>query len=156
MMTKLYALRLADSGIGVYEVRPGIIRTDMTKVSEGRLDQLIQDGISPIRRWGEAEARTTGGRVARGTPPSAEVDSGKDLDSDAIIVTGPTVNDRCRSHSLLEAECDPTLGEIIGRHLDIDAIACQHADAVLAHLAGGMGQNLVLIIELHSKHRIGQ
>lgn len=55
MMTKLYAVRLAESGIGVYEVRPGIIRTDMTKVSEGRLDQLIQDGISPIRRWGEAE-----------------------------------------------------------------------------------------------------
>lgn len=55
MMTKLYAVRLAESGIGVYEVRPGIIRTDMTKVSEGRLDQLIQDGISPIKRWGEAE-----------------------------------------------------------------------------------------------------
>ncbi len=55
MMTKLYAVRLAESGIGVYEVRPGIIRTDMTKVSEARLDQLIKDGISPIRRWGEAE-----------------------------------------------------------------------------------------------------
>lgn len=55
MMTKLYAVRLADTGIGVYEVRPGIIRTDMTKVSEARLDQLIQDGISPIKRWGEAE-----------------------------------------------------------------------------------------------------
>lgn len=54
MMTKLFAVRLAETGIGVYEVRPGIIRTDMTKVSEGRLDQLIRDGISPIRRWGEA------------------------------------------------------------------------------------------------------
>jgi NAD(P)-dependent dehydrogenase (short-subunit alcohol dehydrogenase family) len=55
MMTKLYAVRLAESGIGVYEVRPGIIRTDMTKVSEARLDQLIKDGISPIKRWGTAE-----------------------------------------------------------------------------------------------------
>ncbi len=55
MMTKLFAVRLADSGIGVYEVRPGIIRTDMTKVSEARLDQLIKDGISPIKRWGESE-----------------------------------------------------------------------------------------------------
>jgi len=55
MMTKLYAVRLAESGIGVYEVRPGIIRTDMTKVSEARLDQLIKDGISPIKRWGESE-----------------------------------------------------------------------------------------------------
>lgn len=54
MMTKLFAVRLAETGIGVYEVRPGIIRTDMTKVSEGRLDQLIKDGISPIKRWGEA------------------------------------------------------------------------------------------------------
>lgn len=55
MMTKLFAVRLADSGIGVYEIQPGIIRTDMTKVSEARLDQLIKDGISPIKRWGEAE-----------------------------------------------------------------------------------------------------
>lgn len=55
MMTKLFAVRLAESGIGVYEVRPGIIRTDMTKVSEARLDQLIKDGVSPIKRWGESE-----------------------------------------------------------------------------------------------------
>jgi NAD(P)-dependent dehydrogenase (short-subunit alcohol dehydrogenase family) len=53
MLTKLFALRLAESGIGVYEVRPGIIRTSMTEGSAARLDQLIEDGISPIRRWGE-------------------------------------------------------------------------------------------------------
>jgi NAD(P)-dependent dehydrogenase (short-subunit alcohol dehydrogenase family) len=72
MMTKLYALRLAESGIGVYEVRPGIIRTDMTKVSEGRLDQLIKDGISPIRRWGESEdVAQTVATVAEGRLPFA-------------------------------------------------------------------------------------
>ncbi len=53
MMTKLYALRLADSGIGVFEIRPGIIRTDMTAVVKDRYDKLIGEGLSPIRRWGE-------------------------------------------------------------------------------------------------------
>lgn len=53
MMTKLYALRLAESGIGVFEIRPGIIRTDMTAVVKDRYDKLIGEGISPIRRWGE-------------------------------------------------------------------------------------------------------
>lgn len=53
MMTKLYALRLAESGIGVFEIRPGIIRTDMTAVVKDRYDKLIGEGISPITRWGE-------------------------------------------------------------------------------------------------------
>jgi NAD(P)-dependent dehydrogenase (short-subunit alcohol dehydrogenase family) len=53
MMTKLYALRLAESGIGVFEIRPGIIRTDMTAVVKDRYDKLIGEGLSPIRRWGE-------------------------------------------------------------------------------------------------------
>lgn len=53
MLVKLFALRLAESGIGVFEVRPGIIRTPMTdKVSE-RYDGLIRDGLVPALRWGE-------------------------------------------------------------------------------------------------------
>lgn len=55
MLTRLFALRLAEAGIGVYEVRPGIIRTAMTEGSAARLDQLIEGGISPIRRWGEPD-----------------------------------------------------------------------------------------------------
>jgi len=55
MLTKLFALRLAEAGIGVYEVRPGIIRTAMTEGSAAHLDQLIADGISPLRRWGEPQ-----------------------------------------------------------------------------------------------------
>jgi 3-oxoacyl-[acyl-carrier protein] reductase len=55
MMTKLFGVRLAEDGIGVYEIRPGIIRTEMTaKVAEA-YDALIEDGISPVRRWGEPE-----------------------------------------------------------------------------------------------------
>ena len=55
MMTSLFAVRLAEYGIPVYEIRPGIIKTDMTaKVSE-KYDKLISEGITPIRRWGTPE-----------------------------------------------------------------------------------------------------
>ena len=53
MMSQLYAERLAADDIMCYEVRPGIIRTDMTAVAKDRYDKLIAEGISPIRRWGE-------------------------------------------------------------------------------------------------------
>ena len=52
MMTALFATRLADAGIGVYEIRPGVIETDMTGPVRDRYDQLIADGLTPIRRWG--------------------------------------------------------------------------------------------------------
>jgi len=48
------ALRLADSGISVFEVRPGIIRTDMTAGVAGKYDTLIENGLVPMKRWGEA------------------------------------------------------------------------------------------------------
>ena len=53
MATKLWAARLAEFGIGVYEIRPGIIRTDMTAGAFDRYDGLIKEGLTPIRRWGE-------------------------------------------------------------------------------------------------------
>jgi len=53
MMTRLYAARLAEHGIGVYEIRPGIIETDMTGPVRERYDRMILDeGLTPIRRWG--------------------------------------------------------------------------------------------------------
>ncbi|MER7283489.1 3-ketoacyl-ACP reductase [Dactylosporangium sp. NPDC000244] len=53
MLTKLYAARLAEHGINVYEVRPGIIATDMTDGVKEKYDRLILDeGVTPIRRWG--------------------------------------------------------------------------------------------------------
>ncbi len=56
MMTQLFAARLAEHGIGVYEIRPGIIETDMTGPVKARYDKLIlEDGITPIRRWGKPE-----------------------------------------------------------------------------------------------------
>jgi NAD(P)-dependent dehydrogenase (short-subunit alcohol dehydrogenase family) len=53
MMTVLYADRLAEHGIGVFEVRPGIVRTDMTAAAKEKYDRLIAEGITPIKRWGE-------------------------------------------------------------------------------------------------------
>jgi len=53
MMTKLYADRLAEYGIGVYEIRPGIIHTDMTAPVREKYDKMIAEGLTPIQRWGE-------------------------------------------------------------------------------------------------------
>lgn len=55
MMTALFAERLAEYGILVYEIRPGVINTDMTSVVKARYDALIADGLTPVRRWGEAD-----------------------------------------------------------------------------------------------------
>jgi len=52
MATKLWASRLAPHGIGVYEIRPGIIETDMTSGVQKKYDQLIANGLTPIKRWG--------------------------------------------------------------------------------------------------------
>lgn len=55
MVTTLFADRLAEYGINVYEIRPGIIMTDMTAVVKGKYDKLIEDGLTPIKRWGYPE-----------------------------------------------------------------------------------------------------
>ncbi len=55
MMTQLYADRLAEHHINVYEIRPGIIDTDMTSVARAKYDKLIAEGLTPIRRWGTPE-----------------------------------------------------------------------------------------------------
>lgn len=55
MVTKLFADRLATEGIPVFEVRPGIIETDMTAVVKEKYDKLIKEGVTPIRRMGQPE-----------------------------------------------------------------------------------------------------
>ncbi len=55
MITKLFADRLAEYGIPVNEVRPGIIATNMTSKVKGKYDALIDGGLLPIARWGEPE-----------------------------------------------------------------------------------------------------
>ena len=53
MMVKLFATRLAADGIGVFELRPGIIATPMTAGVSSKYDALIEAGLVPASRWGE-------------------------------------------------------------------------------------------------------
>jgi NAD(P)-dependent dehydrogenase (short-subunit alcohol dehydrogenase family) len=55
MVTKLFADRLAEYGIGVFEIRPGIILTDMTGPVKNKYEQLIAEGLTPIKRMGLPE-----------------------------------------------------------------------------------------------------
>lgn len=55
MTTALFADRLAEYGIPVFEVRPGIIKTRMTETVTEKYDKLIDGGITPIKRWGTPE-----------------------------------------------------------------------------------------------------
>lgn len=70
MLTKLFAVRLAAGGVHVYEVRPGVIRTDMTAVARERYDRLFAEGFTPINRWGEpGDVGTTVATLAAGAFP---------------------------------------------------------------------------------------
>ena len=72
MAVQLWAARLAADGIQVYELRPGIMATDMTKGVKEKYDTLIADGVVPMRRWGTAEdvGVTVGALVTGGFPYS--------------------------------------------------------------------------------------
>ena len=52
MARELFAVRLAEAGIGVYEVRPGLMETDMTRAVKEKYDALIAEGLVPQGRWG--------------------------------------------------------------------------------------------------------
>lgn len=55
MHNKIWAVRLAEYGINVYEVRPGVIRTDMTSGVTEKYDRLIREGLTVQPRWGNPE-----------------------------------------------------------------------------------------------------
>lgn len=55
MITQLFADRLAADGIRVYEIRPGIIETELTATVRDKYNPLIENGLLPIRRWGQPE-----------------------------------------------------------------------------------------------------
>ena len=82
MLARCFALRLADEGIPVHEIRPGVIRTDMTAPVAARYAQRIAEGLSPIRRWGEAEdvghaiAALVGGALPFSTGDAFHIDGG--------------------------------------------------------------------------------
>ena len=82
MATRLWAIRLAEFGIAVYEVRPGIIKTDMTAPVEARYDRLIEEGLLLQPRWGlpddvgRAVAMIVRGELAYSTGQVIVVDGG--------------------------------------------------------------------------------
>ena len=82
MITKLFADRLAEYGITVNEIRPGIIHTGMTETVKQKYDALISDGLLPIARWGEPEdiAKAvyvlSSGQLGYTTGQSIDVDGG--------------------------------------------------------------------------------
>jgi NAD(P)-dependent dehydrogenase (short-subunit alcohol dehydrogenase family) len=55
MATQLWAARLGEWDIPVYEVRPGIVHTDMTAPAKAKCDRLIAEGLLVQSRWGEPE-----------------------------------------------------------------------------------------------------
>jgi len=82
MAARLWATRLADSNIQVYEVRPGIMETDMTSGVKGKYDALIAQGLVPQNRWGnpldtgKAVRSLIGGDFAFSTGSVIHVDGG--------------------------------------------------------------------------------
>ena len=82
MMTKLFGQRLAEHGINVHEIRPGVIRTDMTAPVRESYEARIAAGLSPIKRWGEpadigrAVAALASGAFAFSTGDAYHVDGG--------------------------------------------------------------------------------
>ena len=82
MATKLWSVRLADEGICVYELRPGVIRSDMTSCVSAKYDKLIADGLTLQKRWGEpadigrAVAMLVSGALAYSTGQIINIDGG--------------------------------------------------------------------------------
>lgn len=82
MATRLFAVRLAEAGIPVFEIRPGLIRTDMTAEVRDKYGAMIDAGLSPVRRWGEPEdigravATLVSGRIPFATGMAVDIDGG--------------------------------------------------------------------------------
>ncbi len=82
MATRLWAIRLAEHGIPVYEIQPGLIRSDMTVSAVEKYDKLIAEGLVLQRRWGEpadigrAVAMLARGELAYSTGQVILVDGG--------------------------------------------------------------------------------
>ncbi len=55
MMTKLFAVKMAEFGVNVYEIRPGVIASDMTSTVKEKYDKLIANGLTLQPRWGQPE-----------------------------------------------------------------------------------------------------
>ena len=85
MATKLWSVRLAEFGINVYEIRPGVIKSDMTAVVTAKYDKLIAEGLTLTPRWGFPEdvakvaAAFVRGDLAYSTGQVVNVDGGMQI-----------------------------------------------------------------------------
>ena len=85
MTARVFADRLAEFAIPVYEIRPGIIRTDMTAAVKGKYDALIEEGLVPQKRWGlpedigRAVAALAAGAFAFSTGSVFEISGGMNI-----------------------------------------------------------------------------
>lgn len=85
MATKLYAVKMAEFGVPVYEIRPGVISSDMTSVVKEKYDKLIAEGLTLQPRWGEpadigkAVAMLLRGDLAYSTGQVIKVDGGMEI-----------------------------------------------------------------------------
>jgi NAD(P)-dependent dehydrogenase (short-subunit alcohol dehydrogenase family) len=85
MVAQLFAARLAGEGIRVFEVRPGLIDTDMTRVVHAAYSEKISAGLTPIKRWGlpvdvgRAVAALASGALPFSTGEVIHVDGGLNL-----------------------------------------------------------------------------
>ena len=85
MATKLWAVRMAEFGVNVYEIRPGIIETDMTSVVKAKYDKLIAEGLTLQPRWGypediaKAVAALLRGDLAYSTGQVINIDGGMNI-----------------------------------------------------------------------------
>ena len=85
MATKLFAVKMAEFGVPVYEIRPGVISSDMTSVVKAKYDKLIAEGLTLQPRWGEpadigrAVAMLLRGDLAYSTGQVINVDGGMEI-----------------------------------------------------------------------------
>lgn len=85
MATKLFAVKMAEFGVPVYEIRPGVISSDMTSVVKEKYDKLIADGLTLQPRWGvpadigKVVAMLLRGDLAYSTGQVIKVDGGMEI-----------------------------------------------------------------------------
>ena len=85
MATKLFAVKMAEFGVPVYEIRPGVISSDMTSVVKEKYDKLIANGLTLQPRWGfpedigKAVAMLLRGDLAYSTGQVIKVDGGMEI-----------------------------------------------------------------------------
>ena len=82
MAAQLFAARMAEFGVSVYEIRPGVIKTDMTSGVTEKYDRLIEQGLTLQKRWGmpedigKAAAALAGGQIPYATGQILKIDGG--------------------------------------------------------------------------------